>query len=578
VPSRLEASEAAQPVQVDAAALAQLLERIAQRVEPEDLELIKLLVATLLGLVREVREKGATISRLRRLVGTAGSEKTAVVLARPKRSDEKDAGGSGGGAAPVDDARGAAEPIAAPPPAPDGKENPAVRQKRKGHGRRGAAAYPQALHTPVPHESLRPGDPCPECPSGRLYPLDPLHWLQIVGQPPLQARCSCLQRLRCSPCGVIITAKAPEAAQGPKVTASAVSEIAMLHYLAGMPFHRLEAFQENLETPLPAATQWEMVAEREADIRCVVEELKKALARVDVLCLDDTRGPVLEFMGKRRAVALQSGKLPDPTRSGLNTTGLVASDELGPQIALFLTGHKHAGENVAEILKLRPPELPPPILMSDALAANAPRGCIFVEAHCIAHARRNFVDELTNHPQECRHVLEELARVFTVEARSRRDRLSPQQRLELHQRESGPVMDELEAWMRGKIDQRQVEPNSGLGRAINYMLKRWTTFTVFLRVAGAPLQNNIVERALKAAIRHRRNSLFYRSEKGARVGDAYMSLLYTAKLNGENPFAYLTALLSRPAEVAKSPADWLPWNYRATLARLDGERAQAQAA
>jgi transposase len=283
-------------------------------------------------------------------------------------------------------------------------------------------------------------------------------------------------------------------------------------------------------------------------------------------------------MGKRRAAALHSGKLPDPARSGLNTTGLIATDEREHQIALFLTGHRHAGENVAEILKLRPPELSPAILMSDALSANAPRGCVFVEAHCIAHARRNFVDEVTNHPQECQHVLEKLEQVFAVEAQSRRDRLPPQQRLELHQHESAPVMDELETWMRAQLEQKRVEPNSGLGRAINYMLKRWTTFTVFLRVAGAPLENNIVERALKAAIRHRRNSLFYRSEKGARVGDAYMSLLYTAELNGENPLAYLTALLSHPAEVARSPADWLPWNYRATLAPLDAERARAQAA
>jgi transposase len=575
VSSRLEASGAMQAVQVDAAALSQMLERIAPRVASEDLALIKLLVEMLLGVVGEVREKGATISRLRRLVGMAGSEKTAVVLARPERGDEKDAGGNGGGATPADAARDVGEPIAAPPPALEGKANPTVRQKRKGHGRLGVADYPRALHTPVPHESLHPGDPCPNCPSGRLHPVPPVHWLQIVGQPPLQARCSCLERLRCSPCGVIFTAKAPEAAQGPKVTASAVAEIAMMHYMGGMPFHRLEALQQNLQTPLPAATQWEMVAEREAEIRCILEELKKSLARADALCFDDTRGPVLEFMGKRRAVALESGKLPDPARFGLNTTGLVASDELDHPMALFITGHKHAGENVAEILKLRPPELPSPLLMCDALAANAPRGCIFVQAHCLAHARRNFVDELTNHPQECRHVLEQLERVFAVEARSRRDRLSPQQRLELHERESGPVMDELAVWMRDKLDQRQVEPNSGLGRAINYMLKRWATFTVFLRVAGAPLQNNVVERALKAAIRHRRNSLFYRSEKGARVGDAYMSLLYTAELNGENPFAYLTALLSHPADVAKSPADWLPWNYRATI---DAARARAQAA
>jgi len=72
------------------------------------------------------------------------------------------------------------------------------------------------------------------------------------------------------------------------------------------------------------------------------------------------------------------------------------------------------------------------------------------------------------------------------------------------------------------------------------------------------------------AIRHRRNSLFYRNARGASVGDGYMSVLYTAELNGENSLAYLVELLRHPDAVAKSPRDWLPWTYRATLARMAG--------
>ena len=90
---------------------------------------------------------------------------------------------------------------------------------------------------------------------------------------------------------------------------------------------------------------------------------------------------------------------------------------------------------------------------------------------------------------------------------------------------------------------------------------------MFLRVPGAPLDNNTCERALKMAIRHRNNSLFFRSQRGARVGDIYMALIYTAELHGENPFEYLVALLTHPADVAADPAAWLPWTFRATLAR-----------
>jgi hypothetical protein len=157
-----------------------------------------------------------------------------------------------------------------------------------------------------------------------------------------------------------------------------------------------------------------------------------------------------------------------------------------------------------------------------------------------------------------------------VDALAREYRLCDELRLRLHQRRSAPVMSEIETWMRSQFEQKRVEPNSGLGKAFDYMLDRWKKFTLFLRVPGAPLTNNICERALKAAIRHRNNSLFYRSQRGAEVGDMYMSVIYTAESNGENALAYLTALLRHARAVAQRPLDWLPWNYRATLVRQTG--------
>jgi hypothetical protein len=131
-------------------------------------------------------------------------------------------------------------------------------------------------------------------------------------------------------------------------------------------------------------------------------------------------------------------------------------------------------------------------------------------------------------------------------------------------------MASLEAWMKQELEEKRIEPNSGLGQAFNYLLSRWEKLTLFLRVRDAPLENNICERAMKMAIRHRRNSLFYRSERGARVGDIYMSLIYTAELHRENPFEYLTSLLAHERLVADGPSDWLPWSYRATRERFAG--------
>jgi transposase len=204
--------------------------------------------------------------------------------------------------------------------------------------------------------------------------------------------------------------------------------------------------------------------------------------------------------------------------------------------------------------------------MCDALDRNLPKGHKVIESNCGSHARRRFVDQAENFPTECRYLLETFGKVFKVDELCRTQRLSDDERLRQHEQESGPVMAELKTWMQDQFLEKRVEPNSGLGEAIRYMLDRWDKFTLFLKLPGAPLHNNIVERALKLAIRHRNNSLFYRSERGARVGDIYMTLIHTTELQGENPFHYLTQLMCHESAVADDPAAWLPWNYRDTLA------------
>jgi hypothetical protein len=86
-----------------------------------------------------------------------------------------------------------------------------------------------------------------------------------------------------------------------------------------------------------------------------------------------------------------------------------------------------------------------------------------------------------------------------------------------------------------------------------------------LRQAGAPLDNNLCERALKKAILHRKNALFYKTRNGARVGDLFMSLIYTCQLNGANPSDYLSELQRLADAIAACPERWMPWVYRDML-------------
>jgi hypothetical protein len=342
-----------------------------------------------------------------------------------------------------------------------------------------------------------------------------------------------------------------------KYDATAGSMVALLKYGTGLPFHRQEKLQQSLGIPLPASTQWDIVSDLAGKIEPVYEELIRQAAQGDVVHNDDTSMTILALMKDGR----NTPALDDSDRTGVFTSGIVSTRQ-GQKMALFFTGRKHAGENLAEVLRRRAAELGPPIQMCDALARNLPKELEAIVANCLAHGRRRFVDVAQNFPEECRHVLETLGKVYKNEALARQQGMSSQERLSFHQAESRTLMEGLKEWMSRQLAERKVEPNSGLGVAISYMLRHWSQLTLFLRQAGAPLDNNICERALKKAILHRKNALFFKTENGAHVGDIFMSLIHTCQLSGANPFDYLTELQRHASELADQPQQWMPWTYQ----------------
>jgi transposase len=210
--------------------------------------------------------------------------------------------------------------------------------------------------------------------------------------------------------------------------------------------------------------------------------------------------------------------------------------------------------------------------MSDALSRNAPGEFKTLVSNCLAHGRRKFVDIYESFPTQCHRVLELLAQVYSHDSQAHGSQLSDTERLAYHQQHSGPLMAELRGWMTQQLDDHQVEPNSGLGQAMRYMLKHWEKLTLFLHQPGVPLDNNLCERALKKAILHRKNAYFYKTANGARVGDMFMSLIHTCELNTINPFDYLTDLQEHADTVASDPKAWMPWNYQEALRLLDNAR------
>ncbi|MGA9754896.1 MAG: IS66 family transposase, partial [Desulfobaccales bacterium] len=429
------------------------------------------------------------------------------------------------------------------------------------------------------HPTLTAGDPCPQCQAGKVYAApEPGLLVRITGQAPLGAVVYELDKLRCNLCGEIFTAPVPDGVGDEKYDARAAAMIALLKYGSGVPGYRLEQLQGSLGMPLPASTQWEIAEETADEIQPALDELIRQAAQGDVVYNDDTAMKILALMGKKPthpARAEASGEEADESkRTGVFTSGIVATGE-GRQIALFFTGRQHAGENLQDVLQRRAAELGPPIQMCDASSRNPSKAFETLLSNCLAHGRRKFVEVAENFPKECRTVLEILGKVYHHDAIAQQQGMSPQERLIYHQTHSGPLMDQLKSWATAQLDDRNVEPNSGLGKAIAYLLRHWDKLTVFLRVPGAPLDNNLCEQALKKAILHRKNSLFYKTPNGAAVGDLFMSLIHTCRLNGVNPFDYLTELQQHAGELARNPQDWMPWNYQATL---QGIRASLAAA
>jgi hypothetical protein len=524
------------------AQMAALARRLEQRcLEPADYEVLKVVLDTLGYLRHIVREKAHSIQRLLRMIFGARTEKTASAVPRPG------------------------------PPASTGESAPEGKKKRKGHGRRPAAAYWGARHVHVAHSQLKPGDSCPGCQKGKLCDTNrPAVLLRLVAQPPITATSFAVQNLRCALCGKLYSATPPPEAGTGKFDPNVASMLAVLRYGYGLPTNRIDQMQQDWGIPLPSGTQWGLVHEHALECVPVLEEFERQAASGQVVHNDDTTARILELETQIRHEQT-TAEDPDELRTGIFTTGIIAQVQ-EHTIALFKSGRQHAGENLQDVLDHRPADLPPPIQMSDGLSRNKPSTTPTIQANCNAHGRRGFVTVADDYPEECTAVLETMSQVYAFDAQARREAMSPQQRLLLHQTYSDPLLNGpggLKAYLDHKFASRQVEPNSSLGKAISYILKRWEPLTLFLRKPGAPLDNNIDERLLKTAIRHRNNSLFYLTQNGARVGDLFMSLIATCRLAGANPFDYLCTLRRFAHRLRDGPADWMPWNYKATAAALD---------
>ena len=545
---------------IDPAEVEILIERVKQnKLEEREAQLIAGLLRTLLYLVAMLQDKKATILRLREMIfGRRSEKRKRADSEKDEDEDEEKTNEAGSAGNDKSNDRAGAEK--------NEKSESEARPKRRGHGRNPASAYQGARKVYCRHPELMSGSPCPDpkC-TGKVYRVSRPHgFIQFTGQPVISATHYLQEIVRCLLCEKEYEAPLPEGVKPQKFDETADAAIAINKYVQASPFYRMSGLQQMCQIPLSESTLFsrcEVVAE---SLLPIYKQMERAAANAKIIYGDDTWLRILELMKENRA----RGK---GERVGIQTTGIVAQRADGVKIALYLNGRLHLGENAEKLLTGRSRELGPVIRMNDALAANWSGKEERIECCCLTHARRKFAELEKFYPQQCGYALDRIGEIYKNEAGAKG--MSDEERLAHHQKQSGPMMCELKQWMDQEVQEKRVEPNSSLGKAISYFQNNYEELTTFLRVPGAPINNNIAEQALKAPVMIRKNAYFYRTSYGARVGGIILSVLVTCRLNQTNIWNYLVSVLKKSAEVKRNPGAFLPWNYQGEEAASVESRA-----
>jgi len=435
--------------------------------------------------------------------------------------------------------------------------------KKKGHGRNPASAYTNADIVDVEHETLMPGAICPDeyC-DGLLYELsEPGVIMRITGGQLAQATRYDLQKLRCAICETIYTAKLPSDAGDKKYDDKFITLLMLNKYFMSIPFYRQENLQRCLGIPLASSTQYELIDAQREVLEALYGAFRFDAAQGKGFSIDDTSAKILEQIAK-------SKRTDDKKESKTCfTTGIVSAHEDHLNY-IFITNKDVAGKCVAPFFELRDESLGLPYVMSDALNANIPKNIakdLYILCYCLVHARRQFYELPNGYDDLADTVIDLIGKIYDNESNAKS--MSADERLSYHQKQSQPIMDELKKFLHAQKE--EFEPNGIAGKAIDYVLKRWTELTQFLRHKDVPIDTNITERALKLVIQTRKSSMFYKTLRGAELASFIQTALYSAAQNDVNPYEYMLNVLKYKKHVIEAPSVWLPWNYHKAIESLE---------
>jgi transposase len=394
------------------------------------------------------------------------------------------------------------------------------------------------------------------CGIGKLYPSESRKLLEFKGNAPIEVTKHEKEVLRCNACGrEVMSNKRID-----KWTNSARSSV-VLHKVKGFPFYRLSKLQSLYQIPISSSTLWMQCKDlwEESGIY-IYNELLEAASNCKVFYSDDTKARILEVMQMNKI-------LPESERRGCNTTIIRTKTQEQNEIVLYLTDNKHCGENVGKLLEKRNASISKHYikLMVDASSKNKPvvdegLGSKVIIFNCLAHGREKFNKLRDSYPRECGYFLNEISQIYKHEEKSKNycKRKQLRHRKQHSWQHVKNIYQKIEELFRGK----QVEPNSELGKAMNYFIRNRKGITRAFKVKGTDIDNNIGERKLKEIILQRKNSLFFKSKSSALILSGLSSIVYTCAANGINAFEYLNWIQDNYKKIEKQAGEYTPWKYR----------------
>lgn len=429
------------------------------------------------------------------------------------------------------------------------------KKRKRRSGRLSSKHYTQAKIVNCTNEEVSVGSNCPNklC-KGRLYDTKkPQAFIKLDGAAIISATNYMRECLRCNSCQQRFTAKLPDGVKFEKYDITTDVALALHKYECCLPFYRISQIQKAIGVPIASSTQYARIESLADKIFPIYRELEKFAASSELLHQDDTTVRILSVMKENK-------NLPKKQRKSTYTTGIAARSDKN-SVVLYYSAKRYSGENLFNLLKKRPLELKKALVVADAERRNwlDEYKDMVIKCLCLAHARRKFVDSEAAYPEKCKKVLDDLAQVYYNDSLTKG--MTPEERLDYHKIHSQPIMNNLKEWVVKQLDENIEEETSSLGKALLYLRNHWFNLTQFLRIPQIPLDNNLLERLLRKAVIFRKNALFYKTEHSAIIGDIFLSIIGTCKLNNTNPFNYLVALGNNVSEVRKNPSKWLPWNY-----------------